>query len=67
MQVKEVKLDDVDDRFVICYNPDAADRDAAIREQLVAQLEQMIDGSDALSATGQARRAARGHLHQSPA
>ena len=27
------------ERFVICHNPDAAERDAHIREQLVAQLE----------------------------
>ena len=55
MHVKEVKLDDINDRMVICYNPDAAIRDAAIRSQLLTQLEQMIEGSDALSATGRAR------------
>src|SRR5260370_27234479 len=55
MHVKEVKLDDIDDRMVICYNPDAAARDAAIRGQLLTQLEQMIDGTDALSATDRAR------------
>ena len=27
MQVKEVNIGDTDDRFVICYNPEAADRD----------------------------------------
>lgn len=55
MHVKEVKIADVDDRMVICFNPDAAVRDAAIRDQLLTQLEQMIDGSDTLSATGRAR------------
>ncbi len=55
MHVKEVKLDDIDDRMVICYNPDAATRDAAIRDLLITQLEQMIEGSDALSTTGRAR------------
>ena len=55
MHVKEVKLDDIDDRMVICYNPDAATRDAAIRDLLITQLEQMIEGSDALSATGRAK------------
>jgi hypothetical protein len=55
MHVKEVKLDDIDDRMVICYNPDAAVRDAAIRDLLITQPEQMIEGSDALSATGRAR------------
>ena len=30
-KVKEVRIDDAGDRFIICFNPDAADRDAAIR------------------------------------
>jgi len=30
---------------VVCHNPDAAERDAATRERLIAQLEAMIDGS----------------------
>jgi len=55
MHVKEVKLDDVDDRMVICFNPDAAARDAAIRDQLITQLEQMIEGTDTLSADDRAR------------
>ena len=57
MHVKEVKLADIDDRMVICFNPEAAVRDAAIRGQLLAQLEQMIEGTDALSATDRARLA----------
>ncbi len=47
MRVKEVKISDTE-RFVICHNPDAATRDAHIREQLVAQLEELIAGSDTL-------------------
>ncbi len=39
LQVKEVRISDAADRFVICHNPDAAIRDAAIRGQLVAKLE----------------------------
>ena len=31
LQVKEVNIG-ADDRFVICFNPDAADRDAAVRD-----------------------------------
>ena len=54
MQVKEVRLDDASDRFVICYNPDAAERDAAIRADLVAKLEEMIAGTDKLTATKRA-------------
>ncbi len=55
MHVKEVRLADAGDRMVICYNPEAAARDAAIRDQLLTQLEQMIEGTDALSAAGRAR------------
>jgi hypothetical protein len=33
-------------RFVVCHNPEAADRDAAVRANLVAHLTQLIDGSD---------------------
>jgi len=51
LQVKEVRLDAdlADDRFVICFNPDAAVRDAAIRARMVGLLEEMIDSSDRLS------------------
>jgi hypothetical protein len=33
-------------RFVICHNPEAAARDATVRANLVAHLEQLVDGSD---------------------
>jgi len=51
LQVKEVRLDAdlAQDRFVICFNPDAATRDAAIRAKMVALLEETIAGSDKLS------------------
>jgi len=35
------------ERFVICHNPEAAERDAAVRERLVRYLDALIDGSDA--------------------
>src|SRR5207344_1766874 len=47
MRVKEVRVSDTE-RFVICHNPDGAERDAHIREQLVAQLTELIAGSDTL-------------------
>jgi hypothetical protein len=47
MRVKEVKVSD-SERFVICHNPDAAERDAHICAQLVAQLDELIAGSDKL-------------------
>jgi hypothetical protein len=51
LQVKEVKLDKdlADDRFVICFNPEAAERDATIRQRMLAQFEEAIAGSDKLS------------------
>ena len=54
LQVKEVRIDDTDDRFVICYNPDAATRDAATRAGLITKLQEMIAGSDKLSVTKRA-------------
>ncbi len=53
LRVKEVRIAE-DERFVICYNPGQADRDAVVRARLVAQLEEMIAGSDTLSATKRA-------------
>jgi transposase len=34
------------ERFVVCHNPEAAERDAAVRERLIAHLGELIDGSD---------------------
>jgi Transposase DDE domain len=53
LRVKQVKLGE-GERFVICHNPEAADRDAKIRERLLAQLGELIDASDALTATKRA-------------
>ena len=52
LRVKEVRVDNgaARDRFVICHNPNAAVRDAAVREQIVARLTERIAGSDKLSA-----------------
>lgn len=38
------------DRFVVCHNPLEAERDRAVREQILAQLEAAIAGSDSLTA-----------------
>nr|WP_213454845.1 hypothetical protein [Micromonospora sp. NBRC 107566] len=53
LQVKEVNIG-ADERFVICFNPEAAERDAAVRGWLIAQLTAKIDGSDKLSVTKRA-------------
>jgi hypothetical protein len=59
LRVKEVRVDDgaARDRFVVCHNPDAATRDAAVRDQIVARLTERIAGSDALPATRRAELA----------
>ncbi len=48
IRVKEVRISDTE-RFVICHNPEAADRDRHTREQLVAQLTELIADTDKLS------------------
>lgn len=53
LRVKEVKISETE-RFVVCRNPDAADRDAVVRANLVERLETMITGSDQLSPTRRA-------------
>jgi hypothetical protein len=34
------------ERFVVCHNPEQADRDRLVRDRLVAYLTELIDGSD---------------------
>jgi len=48
LKVKEVRIAD-DERFVICFNPEAAERDAAVRARMIAHLEEATRGSDQLS------------------
>jgi len=55
LQVKEVRLGDDSDRFIICHNPDQAGRDAAVRARLLAQLEELITGTDSLPAAERAK------------
>jgi hypothetical protein len=53
LKVKEVKISDAE-RFVICCNPEAAERDAKVRERMLAQLGEMISDSDTLTKTRRA-------------
>ena len=48
LRVKEVRISE-GERFVVCHNPEAAERDAAVRTRLLARLGEMIAGSDKLS------------------
>ena len=54
LQVKEVNIG-TDDRFVLCFNPEQAERDAAVRARLVAQLEEAITDTDKLSPAQRAK------------
>jgi transposase len=64
LQVEEVKLDDTGDRFIICYNPDEAERDQHVRDHLVARLTDKITDTDQLSATKRAEL--RGQISTQP-
>jgi transposase len=61
LRVKEVVIDDgtMRDRFVVCHNPDQATRDAAIRDQILARLNDAIAHSDTLTAAARAELAAQ--------
>ncbi|WP_202817161.1 IS1634 family transposase [Serinicoccus sp. CUA-874] len=53
LRVKEVRISE-HERFVIAHNPEAADRDATIRDQLLEHLHGLVAGSDQLSVTKRA-------------
>jgi len=58
LQVKEVHIRD-DERFIVCFNPETADRDAALRAVMVDKLTALIAGSDALPARNRAELAGK--------
>jgi len=53
LRVKEVRISE-SERFVICYNPEAAGRDAGVRARMLAQLGELIKDSDKLTSTRRA-------------
>ena len=55
-----------DERFVICFNPEQAERDAALREVMVGKLTALIADTDRLT-RDEAGRAARADLHHARA
>jgi transposase len=67
LRVKEVVIDDgtMRDRFVVCHNPEQAERDKHVRDQLLAQLGDAIAGADQLTKTARADLA--GKLRHYPA
>jgi hypothetical protein len=66
LQVKEVRIRD-DERFVVCFNPEAADRDAAVRQAMVDKLQTLIADSDRLPATRRAELAGKISMMPGPA
>ena len=63
LQVKEVKIA-ADERFVICFNPEQAERDAALRKVMVGKLTALIAESDRLTVTKRAEL--RGRISTMP-
>jgi hypothetical protein len=63
LQVKQVRIAE-DERFVICYNPEQADRDRALREVMTSKLATLIADTDRLSATKRAEL--RGQISTMP-
>jgi hypothetical protein len=63
LQVKEVKIAE-GERFVVCYNPEQATRDAAIRELMTSKLTELITDTDQLSADKRAEL--RGKISTKP-
>jgi Transposase DDE domain len=55
LEVKEVRIAE-DERFIICFNPGAAERDAAVRAKMIALLE------DAIRDPGQLSEVRRGEI-----
>jgi hypothetical protein len=51
LRVKQVRVDDGinRDRFVICHNPERAERDRTVREQIIERLRQDIHHADGLA------------------
>ena len=67
LQVKEVRLGDDTDRFIICHNPDQAGRDAAIRARLVAARNWKSSSPAPTASLPPSGRSSRGSRPGSPA
>ncbi len=50
LRIKEVKPRPeqgvMADRFIVCHNPEQAERDAAVRQRMLLLLTEKLDGSD---------------------
>ena len=63
LRVKEVRISE-HERFIVCHNPEAADRDAAIRADMLDKLRELITDTDQLSERKRAER--RGVISTKP-
>ena len=63
LQVKEVKISE-SERFVICFNPEQAERDQALREIMIGKLTALIADTDRLTVTKRAEL--RGRISTMP-
>jgi hypothetical protein len=63
LQVKEVRISE-GERFVVCYNPAQATRDATMRELMTGKLTELITDTDQLSADKRAEL--RGKISTKP-
>jgi hypothetical protein len=55
LRVIEIQLDS-GERFVLCHDPEAAERDAAIRARMLAHIEELIRDTDTLSSDMRAEK-----------
>lgn len=55
LRVTEVQLSS-DERFVLCHDPEAAERDGAIRARMLAHIEELIRDTDTLSSDMRAEK-----------
>jgi hypothetical protein len=53
LRVEKVRIAE-NKRFIICYNPEAAERDAQVSARMLAQLEEMIKDADTPTKTKRA-------------
>ena len=55
LRVMEIQMSS-DERFVLCHDPEAAERDAAIRARMLAHIEELIRDTDTLSSDMRAEK-----------
>jgi len=67
LRVKEVTVDDTDVRFIICHNPEQAERDRTQREDAIARLEAELERIKQARERDRTRQANRNAKHKAEA